>query len=269
MSSLFSRFFLRLYQCGFLAIIFCCSLHAELIKLSDEQALSIGKKIWQNECDGTIEGLTSWNEGEEFASLGIGHFIWYVEGQQGPFDESFPKLVTFLEQHNAKLPDWVRNGAHCPWKTRAEFMKNIKLPRMLQLRGMLAGTIGLQARFTADRLEQALPKLLQNVPAEKRPEIEKQFYRMAGSPTGIYALVDYVNFKGEGILLTERYNGQGWGLLQVLERMHGTEVGQSAQNEFADAAVAALQLRIKNSPPARGEERWMLGWKNRIDSYRK
>jgi hypothetical protein len=44
--------------------------------LSESQKMAIGKKIWQNECGGTVDGLTTWNVGEEFPSLGIGHFIW-------------------------------------------------------------------------------------------------------------------------------------------------------------------------------------------------
>jgi len=66
--------------------------HAQSIRLSDEQAARIGAKIWQNESGHTIGGLTAWNFGEEFASLGIGHFIWYPAGRRGPFEESFPPL---------------------------------------------------------------------------------------------------------------------------------------------------------------------------------
>ena len=29
------------------------------VKLSDADATAIGKKIWKNECNGTVEGLTS------------------------------------------------------------------------------------------------------------------------------------------------------------------------------------------------------------------
>src|SRR6266446_3164255 len=54
------------------------------ITLSHADVQRIGKKIWQNECNGTISGLTSWNQGEDFASLGIGHFIWYPQGRRGP-----------------------------------------------------------------------------------------------------------------------------------------------------------------------------------------
>jgi hypothetical protein len=45
------------------------------VSLSHGDALKIGKRVWQNECNGTVSGLTSWNQGEDFASLGIGHFI--------------------------------------------------------------------------------------------------------------------------------------------------------------------------------------------------
>src|SRR5258706_488493 len=54
------------------------------ITLSHADVLRIGKRVWQNECNGTISGLTAWNEGEDFASLGIGHFIWYPKGRRGP-----------------------------------------------------------------------------------------------------------------------------------------------------------------------------------------
>src|SRR5262249_43273836 len=74
------------------------------IALSHSDALKIGKRVWQNECNGTISGLTAWNKGEDFASLGIGHFIWYPKGRRGPFEESFPKLVIFVSKRGAKLP---------------------------------------------------------------------------------------------------------------------------------------------------------------------
>src|ERR1700687_5714085 len=87
-----------------LGVSFCCVAAEELrapVNLSKAEALRIGKKIWQNKCDGTIAGLTSWNEGKNFASLGIGHFIWYPEGVRGPFEESFPKFLSFARDHRA------------------------------------------------------------------------------------------------------------------------------------------------------------------------
>ncbi|MCS7009618.1 MAG: hypothetical protein NZL93_06745, partial [Chthoniobacterales bacterium] len=90
--------------------------------LSDSQALEIGRRIWQNECAGTIEGLTAWNEGEGFVSLGIGHFIWYPEGKDGPFRESFPEFVGFLLRNGGYVPEWVVKARGCPWPDRKAFL---------------------------------------------------------------------------------------------------------------------------------------------------
>src|SRR5207302_10701743 len=92
-----------------------------------------------------------------------------------------------------------------------------------------------------------------------------QFERMLGSgAAGAVALIDYVNFKGEGTLDSERYKGKGWGLLQVLEGMSGT--GTPAR-DFSNSARDVLVRRVRNSPPERHEERWLPGWKNRVASY--
>ena len=48
------------------------------------------------------EYLTHWNEGEDFPSLGIGHFIWFPEGVDAPFDEQFPALISYLRQQVPK-----------------------------------------------------------------------------------------------------------------------------------------------------------------------
>ena len=80
---------------------------------------------------------------------------------------------------------------------------------------------------------------------------------------GFYALMDYVNFKGEGTAITERYRGKGWGLLQVLEQMHDDREPIEA---FSEAAVFVLERRVANAPPERNEARWLPGWKNRIAS---
>jgi hypothetical protein len=241
------------------------SLHAA-IDISSGDAQRIGKRIWQNECGGTISGLTSWNVGENFASLGIGHFIWYPKGQRGPFDESFPKLIRFVSAHGAKLPQFLLPGhdTFCPWNSRAEFQQAIDSSKMKQLRQFLVDTVDLQAQFLIARLQDALPKMMAQ--AADGENVQRQFDRVASSAQGYYALVDYVNFKGEGTLPTERYHGEGWGLLQVLENMHGT---QSALDEFAASAKTVLRRRVANSPPERGEARWLSGWLARVDGYAK
>jgi hypothetical protein len=239
------------------------------VELSRAEAMRIGRKIWQNECAGTIAGLTSWNTGENFASLGIGHFIWYPKGVRGPFDESFPELVDFVAKRGAKLPKVAlahrTNG--CPWSTRAEFLAASQSPEMKELRQFLADTVDIQAEFLVQRLQRALPKMLAAAPAADRANIKAQFDRVASTPLGCYALVDYVNFKGEGVLETERYQGRGWGLLQVLQGMSGTGRGHAAAQEFGASAAAVLTERVKNSPPERNEARWLPGWLKRVNTY--
>ncbi len=238
------------------------------ITLSHADAQRIGKKIWQNECNGTISGLTAWNQGEDFASLGIGHFIWYPKGLRGPFEESFPKVVSFISKRGAKLPTSLLRGVEqpCPWNSRAEFLRAQHTVEMNQLRQFLVDTIDLQAEFLIARLEGALPKMLAEAAPADRANVQQQFERLARTPHGCYALVDYVNFKGEGVLHTERYQGQGWGLLQVLESMHGTS-DPAAVDEFSSAAKAILTRRVHNAPAQRNESRWLTGWIRRVNSY--
>ena len=239
------------------------------VTLSHSEAIKIGKKIWQNECNGTVTGLTSWNEGENFASLGIGHFIWYPKNQRGPFEESFPKLVSFMSSRGVKLPNLFSEGAQtpCPWNSRSEFLRAQQTTEMKQLRQFLADTVDLQTDFLIARLEGALPKMLAEATPWERTNVRQQFERLAATPQGCYALVDYVNFKGEGVLHTERYQGQGWGLLQVLERMQGGAGGEAAVNEFARCAKAVLIRRVQNAPAERHESRWLPGWIRRVNSY--
>lgn len=234
------------------------------LTLSDAEAQRIGRKIWQNECNGTVAGLTSWNEGENFASLGIGHFIWYPRGVRGPFEESFPKLVSFISRRGAKLPTLLLapDELSCPWPTRQKFLAAEETRDMRQLRQFLADTVDLQTQFMVARLEESLPKMLATVPPAERDQLTRRFNNLGATAQGCYALIDYVNFKGEGVLASERYRGQGWGLLQVLEGMDSSSV-----SDFARSAERVLRQRVRNSPPQRNEARWLTGWLNRVHSY--
>ncbi|HJT80794.1 MAG TPA: hypothetical protein VJ719_06320 [Chthoniobacterales bacterium] len=245
----------------------CSALSVHAAELSPAEAKQIGKRIWQNECNGTISGLTSWNSGENFASLGIGHFIWYPKGQNGPFDESFPRLVAFMSARGAKLPSVAKNAepGSCPWNNRSEFVQAQDSAEMKQLREFLANTVDLQSQFLVTRLSQALPKMLAEAARADQSRIRANFERLLNTPQGCYALVDYVNFKGEGVLQSERYHGQGWGLLQVLAEMRPDKT--PAETEFSRAAASVLRRRVQNAPPERNEQRWLAGWLKRVNSY--
>src|SRR6202790_22798 len=88
------------------------------IRISDSQAERIGRRLWQNESGGSVAGLTAWNSGEDFASLGIGHFIWYPANHRGPFEESFPLLLEYLTSSGLTLWPWLKRSGACPWSDR-------------------------------------------------------------------------------------------------------------------------------------------------------
>ncbi|MES2707879.1 MAG: hypothetical protein V4726_14900 [Verrucomicrobiota bacterium] len=227
-------------------------------------AQKIGHRIWQNECAGTVSGLTSWNKGEAFASLGIGHFIWYPAGGRRTYEESFPALADFLARRGAAVPRWALSK-DCPWPDRASFTASANTPKMRELRGLLASTIALQGEFAARRSVRSLPKILNAAPRGSRALIEGRFRALADTPAGLYCLMDYVNFKGEGTNPAERYQGVGWGLLQVLENMRGTPGPAQAPAEFAAAARRTLDRRIQLAP--KNESQWRAGWFSRCAGY--
>jgi hypothetical protein len=76
-----------------------------------------------------------------------------------------------------------------------------------------------------------------------------------------------VNFKGEGINPGERYQGEGWGLLQVVMAMADAAPAARAVAAFAHAADAVLTRRVANAPPACAEGRWLNGWRARLRTY--
>lgn len=234
--------------------------------LSGAQKAAIGRKIWQNESGGTVNGLTAWNGGEEFPSLGIGHFIWYPAGYRGPFEESWPQFVTFAKAQGANPPA-VAQQRHSPWGSKAEFQRQFKGPELSGLRAWLAGNIGVQTDYIIARSRGALPKVLAAAPPSERAKIEANYRKVSTSSQGMYALIDYVNFKGDGTQASERYNGMGWGLMQVLGNMKEVPSGPVAASEFAASAKRMLSRRVQNAPGARNEGKWLPGWHNRCDTY--
>lgn len=177
-------------------------------------------------------------------------------------------LLRFMLAHHAQLPDWLaaHPGQPAPWSDRPAFMSARRQGdvRIQTLRRFLLQSQSLQAAFMAARMQAALPRMLAAAPPSQRDRIRRQFMRLASVPRGYYPLMDYVNFKGEGTAPSERYQGKGWGLLQVLEHMREQGPAKAA---FADAAAAMLRRRVRLSPPARHETRWLPGWLKRVKSY--
>jgi hypothetical protein len=229
----------------------------------------IGQKIYLNECGGKPEHLITWNRGEDFISLGIGHFIWYPQGRQGPYSESFLTFLKFAAHQKAGLPDMLTGepAPGCPWPDRETYLKARDSEEARELRAFLMATIPLQTRFLLIRLERALPRLLKAAPRDSRAGIEKKFYQVARTARGRYALVDYVNFKGEGISPSERINGVGWGLLQVFEDMDSLKSLVDPEKEFSAAAERVLSRRANADPRPIVKNKWLPGWTLRVRTY--
>lgn len=244
--------------------MFIPSLLASLTLTTSPITENIAEKIWMNECSGVMDNLTHWGKGEEFASFGIGHFIWYSENNKQRFEERFPALLTFLENHGETLPEWLKNHPPCPWNTREEFYEQFQSPRMVALRDFLLKTKQLQALFMTEHLEQEFPQMLAHLDIQEKEKAMQQFHKLAKTPRGMYALVDYLNFKGAGTSSLETYQGKGWGLLQVLLTMSSSDDEVAA---FRKAAETILKERVALSPPQRNEQKWLPGWINRIKTY--
>ena len=238
-----------------------------IIALNRTQQRAVGMKIWQNESGGKVDGLTHWNEGEEFPSLGIGHFIWYPRGFDGRWTETWPEFIRFARIRGVRgIPPTALLPA-CPWANRQAFQRDFNAAALSGLRSWLAANVDLQTEFIMAKSRAALPRIMAAAPAIHRTRIRANYDRVSTTPNGTYALIDYVNFKGDGTNPRERYKDQGWGLMWVLMDMQDGPAGQAAAREFSAAAKRRLDLRVRNSPPARGERRWTVGWHNRCDTY--
>jgi len=240
-----------------------------LPELTMEQTDWVGERIFANECNLNIPCLTSWNAGEDFPSLGIGHFIWYRAGQEELFVESFPALLSFYDEKDVPVPDWIAAlpERDAPWPDRVSFLADLDSPRMQILRDFLNDTRGVQVEFIIRRMHESLPDLIEYT--SHKEAIAALFHEVAASapPLGMYALIDYVNFKGEGTSEAERYAGEGWGLLQVLEQLLQTRNDTPLLAQFSRSAQVVLARRIANAPGDRDEDRWREGWNARVSTY--
>ena len=242
--------------------------------LSDSDYDWIGSRIYQNEALGKTENLTHWNQGEDFPSLGIGHFIWFPAGVDAPFDEQFPALVSFLRQQvpeGLQMPVWMQelDPFAAPWNTKESFDKARSSARMNDSRQWLDATRLYQAKFIVSAFEERWYEL--DLPAQQKQKLTGLLQSLFETPEGLFAVIDYYNFKGLGNNPRERYQQQGWGLVQVLDDMVG--MGQSEDacgdilTQFRDAATGRLRQRVELSPPERNEARWLAGWSRRLDAY--
>ena len=258
------------YALPFWLLLACCAVahntHAQQLtslQLNAAQKQLIGQRIWQNEGLGKIQNLTVWNKGEDFPSFGIGHFIWYPPNVEHTFTESFPQFLNYANSNGTPLPSWLKDAVINPWSNRQQFYNEINSPKMTALREFLVGSFDLQVGFILARMNKALPRILATLSHKEQTIIQQRFETITQTPAGVFALIDYINFKGEGISEKERYQGQGWGLLQVLQNIDPNN--PDLLSAFVHAADKVLTRRVHNAP--RDESIWLKGWRNRLQGY--
>jgi len=230
----------------------------------------ISDKIYKNETGGNAKYLMYWSPNESFASLGIGHFIWYPKNEPKRFDETFPSMIDYYVANNVEIPKWLLQARKigAPWRNKERFEQARSDKEFQQLKTILMNTKALQTQFFFDRVHASIPEIITHVAPEYRKHIVSNYNALVTTTGGLYPLIDYINFKGKGIKATERYNNQGWGLLQVLKNMRPVQKGAGALAEFSRVAYLMLERRVRNSSIEKNEKRWLKGWKKRTDTYR-
>ncbi len=230
----------------------------------------IGEQIWFNETGKKTKYLVHWNPQEEFPSLGIGHFIWHPQGKQADYTQQFPSLCNYLTKHNITLPSWLKdalNNGGAPWQSREAFLQDTA--HREELLKLLLVTIDLQASFMIKQLEEQWPKILIAAPKNAKKKLIVYFNLMRSSPSGSYALVDYLNFKGSGLNPKEAINGTRWGLLQVMTSMPNRLTTTTINKAFAESAEQKLRTRVKLAGHKSNLNQFLDGWIKRIQTYKK
>ncbi|MFZ1388495.1 MAG: hypothetical protein WBP46_05365 [Thiolinea sp.] len=237
---------------------------------SAQEMNPIGERIFRNETDGDASKLLRWNSQGNFADLGIGHLVWYPANQRGSYAETFPSFLKYAQSKNVPLPTWLANRPSDggPWANKAAFERAKDDKQMRELATFLEKTTGLQAAFMADQLRRNMPSMVQTLPAQYRQAALNNFQIMEKTPGGLYPMLDYMVFQGTGASVNERYNGHGWGLLQVLLNMEKVQPGPNALAEFMRSAGDSVTHRVAAAPADRHEARMLSAWQTRVRTYK-
>lgn len=224
----------------------------------------LAEKIFRNETgglNGRVDNLICWRNGEKWASMGIGHFIWYPKDFRGPFEEQFPEFVAFAAKY-VRVPKIARGP--CPWNM-TDRIEGAGKTELSELQKFLENTFTIQAAFIAQRFK----KQVADIKKAAGLRASRRLDMLLKTERGFFAVLDYCNMKGTGLSEKERYREEGWGLVQVLQTMKDSK-SRDYVDLFADAAIDTLEKRVCNAPDDQRtqERKWLTGWKNRINRYR-
>lgn len=229
---------------------------------------------WQANNDGTHIDMAG------YVGIGLGSFIWYGDKNHENYVEDWPAVAQALQSHGVPLPYWALGA--CPWSTEAEFTAANtpgspyydEIQTLNQTLQTDPVALDIQFRFGpwARLLRGVTP--WSDTPADymfgydpvKSPNaiislapgeaelVGANFSAIAavkdeaGHPLGLYALMDYDNFKGEGTCVTEIHNTQHWGELSVLKNMGALDQQQKDPlTSFINSGLDVLHARIVNT----------------------
>ena len=233
-----------------------------------ETSEKIAKKVWHNETGSSKKKLLYWNPQEDFLSLGIGHFIWYPKEKKTSFEEGFPDYLTYLKSQKKEIPPYFLNSSYCPWENRESFIASQDSEQTQELLDWLENTMDLQGKFLIHKIPCVIHKIFSTCDSlDQRERMLQVIQDLTNNENGLYALVDYLNFKGSGLSTKERYKNQGWGLFQVLSNLSNYD-RTVTPSDFVFEAKNALSERVKNAPEPEKEQKWLAGWINRLNTYK-
>ena len=232
------------------------------IIINDTQAEMIALKISDNEDTREQLRLIRWPDEDEFSSLGIAPFFWHPHKAESA-ELNFNDLLEHLAlSHN--LPEWLNEVTTPPWDSREDFFSARHDAFKYQLRDFLQQTKSDQVQYLIKNLEANLPRMLKEVKNPfARMHAYENFYHVAVLENGVYALLDYSVFMGNGLSSEDRHKNLGWGLVHVLENMRGN--AENLVQAFASTAEVLLMRRIESLP--NDERRHLIEWRRRINTY--
>ena len=176
-----------------------------MINISKAEQTRIADLIFKNECNRKFECLVSWNDGEDFASLGIGHFIWFPKHSNAPFQESFPDLLRWYQKQDVVIPENLQSilkpELPAPWQHKTDFLKPENQSDINALRLFLADTKHEQTSFIMFRLSKALPKMLAIGQIDKEKKKIKAQFTLADRSHMRYPVLIGQNILKQGFLI--------------------------------------------------------------------
>lgn len=223
-------------------------------------------KIQANETGGKQENLIIRNNKEAVCSLGIGHFTWYPKAvTEKKFKETFPALLEDLQKTDGVFkdaPDVVLPSA-CPWSSAEQLQQEKSTEVYRRIYMGLTSDAGkrVQVNYMVAHANEAIAETILNddVAAKKINEL-------LSSELGTYAIVDYVNFKGNSAP-GEAYSGFTWGFKTAIDVM-SEEGTLKPEVRFQIAVETLLEMRVEEANKlGKDESSFLAGWLKRVDTY--